>query len=125
ALDGERRPASDAVEDAFHRNGRQTPQGLPDGRQGRIAETSDRDIVETSDDDIAGNGEPMFLQHLHGAQGHVVVGADDRVELYAPRDDLTHGRDAAGYGEITTGRESRVQLEATDQQSFLHGLESL
>jgi hypothetical protein len=74
-----RRPARRA-EHGADGSSRQALDGLPDAGEGRRAHLREQDVVEADHRHLRGHVDPAPLELLDDAEGHGVVGGEDRVQ---------------------------------------------
>ena len=111
------------VLDRAHRPVRDQLERLRDGRQGRVSQARQHEVVEAGHGDVLGHAPALLAQDVDGAGGHLVVRRHDGVEGRAARDDLLHGQLAGVGAEIAGGDQRRIAGDAVARQHGLIGVE--
>ena len=119
---GTARPAC-CVLDRAHRPVRDLFERLRDGRQGRVSQARQHEIVEAGHRNVLGHAQALLAQDIDGAGRHLVVRRHDAVDLHAAREDLLHRHLGRVGAEIARGRQGRIAGDAVAGQHRLIGVE--
>ena len=108
---GNARPA-DLLLDRAHRPVRDLVERLRDGRQGRVSQARQHEIVEAGHRNVLGHAPALLAQDIDGAGRHLVVRRHDAVDLHAAREDLLHGHLGRVGAEVARGDQGRIESDA-------------
>ena len=120
---GTARPAI-CVLDRAHRPVRDLFERLRDGRQRRISQARQHEIVEAGHRNVLGHAQAVLAQNVDGAGRHLVVRRHDAVDLHAARENLLHGHLGRVGAEMAPGDQGRIVGDAVARQHRLIGLEA-